>query len=115
MANVDDADEDSEPKDTQKLPVKAKAAKTGPLQPQVAFSAPKESGTIPRVSLSTFGVKDRKKKRLIISGISPNDSKKFEGAKRWCEVRMRISCLASKTQKSPELRRGSTDHQDAQG
>jgi hypothetical protein len=30
----------------------------------------------------------RKKKKLIVSGVAPDDAQKFEGVKRWCEVRV---------------------------
>ncbi|KXN88744.1 hypothetical protein AN958_06611 [Leucoagaricus sp. SymC.cos] len=33
----------------------------------------------------TLSRNKKKKKRLIISGVAPNDTKKFEGIKRWCE------------------------------
>lgn len=55
-------------------------------KPQVAFSATAKGGSIPRVSFSSLSSRGQKKKKLIISGIGPNDARKFEGVKRWCEV-----------------------------
>jgi len=52
-----------------------------PTMPYVAYSS-----NNPRVSLSSLGSsKNRKKKRLVISGIPSTDKPKFEAAKRWCE------------------------------
>lgn len=57
-----------------------------PTRPHVAYSSIGHRGTLPRVSFAG-GNGDKKKKKLVISGIAPNDTRKFEGAKRWCEVR----------------------------
>lgn len=54
-------------------------------KPEVAFSTAK-SNTLSKMSLATLTSKHSKKKRLIISGIAPNDARKFEGVKRWCEA-----------------------------
>jgi hypothetical protein len=59
-----------------------------PTVPYVAYS---NTGST-RLSLSSLSSATRmrkKKKRLIIRGIDINEGKKFEAAKRWCEV----SCL----------------------
>jgi len=46
--------------------------------------------------LSTMSMRNKKKKkRLIVSGIAVDDTKKFKGVKRWCEVGHFASCLAS--------------------
>lgn len=52
-------------------------------QPQVAFSAPKD-GTLSRFSSRN----QKKKKKLVISGISAGEARKFDNVKRWCEVRL---------------------------
>ncbi|THV07591.1 hypothetical protein K435DRAFT_848008 [Dendrothele bispora CBS 962.96] len=55
-------------------------------RPEVAFASSSKSGTMPRVALSTLGTRNqKKKKKLVVSGVSPNDLRKFEGVKRWCE------------------------------
>ncbi|KAF9076042.1 hypothetical protein BDP27DRAFT_879493 [Rhodocollybia butyracea] len=53
-------------------------------KPEVAFSSFTNS-TLSKKSFATFSTQNKKKKRLIISGISPNDIRKFDGVKRWCE------------------------------
>ncbi|EEB97937.1 hypothetical protein MPER_02645 [Moniliophthora perniciosa FA553] len=60
-----------------------RAMKSGPVRPEVAFSASSKGGTLPRVSFASLNQK--KKKKLVISGIAPNEARKFDGAKRWCE------------------------------
>ncbi|KAF9269969.1 hypothetical protein L218DRAFT_992644 [Marasmius fiardii PR-910] len=57
----------------------------GPMRPQVAFAASNKGGAIPRVSFASLSSRSQKKKKLVINGIAPNDVRKFEGAKRWCE------------------------------
>ncbi|KAF9076041.1 hypothetical protein BDP27DRAFT_1533324 [Rhodocollybia butyracea] len=52
-------------------------------KPEVAFSS-SPNNTLSKMSFAAL-TKNTKKKRLIISGISPNDTRKFEGIKRWCE------------------------------
>ena len=54
-----------------------------PNVPQIVYSA---NGPLPRVSFAS-PVRNKKKKKLIISGIGVNDTRGFEGVKRWCEVR----------------------------
>ncbi|KAJ7070826.1 hypothetical protein C8F01DRAFT_973949 [Mycena amicta] len=54
-------------------------------RPQIAYSPESnKSRTLPRVSFAALGSR-KKKKRLVISGIAADDSRKFEAAKRWCE------------------------------
>lgn len=55
----------------------------GPTQPHVAYSS---GATLPRVSLAAFGARHKKKKKLVVRGIGPNEFRKFEGVKQWCEV-----------------------------
>ncbi|KIK70756.1 hypothetical protein GYMLUDRAFT_65972 [Collybiopsis luxurians FD-317 M1] len=44
-----------------------------------------KSSTLSKMSFATLSSKSSKKKRLIISGIAPNDVRKFDGVKKWCE------------------------------
>ena len=45
------------------------------------------TGTLPRVKFSSLNTRSqRKKKKLVISGVGVGDTRKFEGIKRWCEV-----------------------------
>jgi len=61
---------------------------TSKSRPEVAFSSSGKSGTMPRVALSALSTRNqKKKKKLVISGVASNDTRKFEGVKRWCEVR----------------------------
>ncbi|KAK7059210.1 hypothetical protein VNI00_001837 [Paramarasmius palmivorus] len=60
------------------------ASRSGPSRPEVAFSGSNKGGTLPRVSFASLNQK--KKKKLVISGIAPNEARKFDGAKRWCET-----------------------------
>lgn len=43
------------------------------------------------IALSPVSRHRRKKKKLVISGIAVNDTRRFEGVKRWCEVRVLIT------------------------
>ncbi|KAF8913078.1 hypothetical protein CPB84DRAFT_1812018 [Gymnopilus junonius] len=44
-------------------------------------------GTLPRVKFSSLNSRtQRKKKKLIISGIGVTEARKFENLKRWCEI-----------------------------
>ncbi|ESK98069.1 hypothetical protein Moror_395 [Moniliophthora roreri MCA 2997] len=61
-----------------------RVTRSGPVRPEVAFSASSKGGTLPRVSFASLNQK--KKKKLVISGIAPNEARKFDGAKRWCET-----------------------------
>ncbi|KAF7307113.1 hypothetical protein MIND_00504700 [Mycena indigotica] len=54
-------------------------------RPEIAYSpGSSKSRTLPRVSFAALGPR-KKKKTLVISGISAVDTRKFEAAKRWCE------------------------------
>lgn len=68
----------------------ARLPKVNPTSPQVAFSASGKGGTMPRVSFASLSTRNSKKKKLIVSGIGPDDTRRFEGVKRWCEVRMNV-------------------------
>ncbi|KAJ3540319.1 hypothetical protein NMY22_g4350 [Coprinellus aureogranulatus] len=51
----------------------------------ISFSSP--SNTFSRVNLGSLGSKaQRKKKRLVISGVGVHETRKFEGVKQWCEI-----------------------------
>ncbi|KAJ3750668.1 hypothetical protein DFH05DRAFT_107387 [Lentinula detonsa] len=54
-------------------------------KPEVAFVASSKTNTLSKMSFAALSSKNNKKKRLIISGIAPNDVRKFEGVKKWCE------------------------------
>lgn len=60
----------------------------------VVYSSSSHGGTLSRMtSLSNINIpiipkNRRKKKKLIVSGVAPDDAQKFEGVKRWCEVRV---------------------------
>ncbi|KAG5654701.1 hypothetical protein H0H81_007457 [Sphagnurus paluster] len=56
-----------------------------PTRPHVAYSS---GGALPRVNLASLSSRHRKKKKLVVSGVGPNELRKFEGVKRWCEVRI---------------------------
>jgi hypothetical protein len=64
-----------------KLPVK----QDNRQGPEVAYSSENKSRTLPRVSFASLGTRKRKK-RLVISGLPAGEARKFEAAKRWCEV-----------------------------
>ncbi|KAF5388552.1 hypothetical protein D9757_004612 [Collybiopsis confluens] len=60
----------------------------GPVSPVVAVSKPEivfKSNTLPKMSFATLLSKSSKKKRLIVSGIAPNDVRKFDGVRNWSE------------------------------
>lgn len=40
-----------------------------------------------RISFTSLSSR-KKHRKLIVSGIAPNDTRRFEGVKRWCEVRV---------------------------
>ncbi|KAK0208828.1 hypothetical protein DFS33DRAFT_1380318 [Desarmillaria ectypa] len=63
----------------------ARSPKANPTSPQIAFSASGKGGTMPRVFFASLSTRNSKKKKLIISGIGPDDTRRFEGVKRWCE------------------------------
>ncbi|KAK0466444.1 uncharacterized protein EV420DRAFT_830615 [Desarmillaria tabescens] len=63
----------------------ARLPKANPTSPQIAFSASGKGGTMPRVSFASLSTRNSKKKKLIVSGIGPDDTRRFEGVKRWCE------------------------------
>jgi len=75
--DLDDDDDDSAHSDRQ-APKQYR-----PSRPQVAYSA---SGTLTRVGFASLSSRQRKKKKLVISGIGFNEPRKFDGVKRWCEV-----------------------------
>ncbi|RDB29417.1 hypothetical protein Hypma_015760 [Hypsizygus marmoreus] len=52
-------------------------------RPHVAYSS---GGTLPRVSLASLSSREKKKKKLVVSGVGRSDARKFEGVKRWCET-----------------------------
>lgn len=54
-----------------------------PTRPQVAYSA--VGSTCHRVKFTTLASRQRKKKKLVVSGVAFDDVKKFEGVKNWCE------------------------------
>ncbi|KAF8640355.1 hypothetical protein AX17_000026 [Amanita inopinata Kibby_2008] len=70
-----DDDEDIEPPPPQQ-------ASTSSKRPQIAYSS---GGALPRVHFSSLTRRHKKKRRLVVSGIKPNDSRKFDNLKRWCE------------------------------
>ncbi|TFK77315.1 hypothetical protein BDN72DRAFT_38316 [Pluteus cervinus] len=74
--NVDFDLSDDEDEEQDQVP----ALRPQPTIPQVAYS----SGSN-RVSLSSLSSR-KKKRKLVISGIAPNDTRRFEGVKRWCET-----------------------------
>jgi hypothetical protein len=53
-----------------------------PTEVQVVYSSHPSKNTLRRVSFSSA-----KKKKLVVNGIAPHDTAKFEALKRWCEVR----------------------------
>jgi hypothetical protein len=54
------------------------------IRPSIPYSF---AGTLPRVKFSSLNTRSqRKKKKLVISGIGVNETRKCEGIKRWCEV-----------------------------
>ncbi|KAG7452373.1 uncharacterized protein BT62DRAFT_300396 [Guyanagaster necrorhizus] len=63
----------------------ARLLKMNPTSPQIAFSASGKGGTVPRVSFASLSTCNSKKKKLIIGGIGPNDTRRFQGVQRWCE------------------------------
>ena len=55
------------------------------IRASIPFSS--STGTLPRVKFSSLNTRSqRKKKKLVISGVGVGDTRKFEGIKRWCEV-----------------------------
>ncbi|KAF8221674.1 hypothetical protein L208DRAFT_1426555 [Tricholoma matsutake] len=43
------------------------------------------SGTLPRVNFAPLSSRQKKKRKLVVSGVGHKDFRKFEGVKRWCE------------------------------
>ena len=65
-------------------PISFRARHHDTIRPSIPYSS---SGTLPRVNFSSLNPRSqRKKKKLVISGVSAGDTQKFEGIKRWCEV-----------------------------
>ncbi|KAG6911610.1 hypothetical protein DXG01_011913 [Tephrocybe rancida] len=62
--------------------VKPPAKQPDPTRPHVAYSS---GGTLPRVSLASLSSRHKKKKKLVVRGVGPNEFRKFEGVKQWCE------------------------------
>ena len=60
-----------------------------PTRAHVIYSS---GGTLPRVKFASLGSRQKKKRKLIISGVGHKDSRKFAGVKRWCEVRLSVIC-----------------------
>ncbi|GLB35937.1 hypothetical protein LshimejAT787_0302250 [Lyophyllum shimeji] len=80
-ANVDHGDDDVDDDNCEAVVQPAK--QHDPTRPHVAYSS---GGTLPRVSLASLSSRHRKKKKLVVRGVGPNDARKFEGVKRWCET-----------------------------
>ncbi|KAF8898971.1 hypothetical protein BD779DRAFT_1666720 [Infundibulicybe gibba] len=56
--------------------------KFDPTKPHVAYAA----ANLPRVTFASLsGRNQKKKKKLVVSGVGIRDVRKFEGIKRWCE------------------------------
>ncbi|KAF8807797.1 hypothetical protein BYT27DRAFT_7097490 [Phlegmacium glaucopus] len=54
------------------------------IRPSIPYSSAR---TLPRVKFSSLNTRSqRKKKKLVISGIGVDETRKFEGIKRWCEI-----------------------------
>jgi hypothetical protein len=51
-------------------------------------------GTLPRVNFASLSSRQKKKRKLIVSGVGHKDSRKFEGVKRWCEVKLSVICCS---------------------
>lgn len=62
------------------------------LRPSVAYSSKR---SLSRIHLPSLSSRHQKKKKLVVSGIQPEDTPKFEGVKRWCEVCCRVIILRS--------------------
>jgi hypothetical protein len=58
-----------------------------PPRAQVVYSS---GGT--RVNFTSLSSRQKKKRKLIVSGVGHKDFRKFEGVKRWCEVTLTIIC-----------------------
>ncbi|KAL0951494.1 hypothetical protein HGRIS_008179 [Hohenbuehelia grisea] len=61
--------------------LEASRSKTGVTRPTVAYA----SANQPRVSFASLSSRNSKKKKLVVSGVGPNETRRFEGVKRWCE------------------------------
>ena len=53
-------------------------------RPQIAYSSGRR---LPRMHFSSLAKRHKKKRRLVVTGIKPNDVRKFDSLKSWCEVR----------------------------
>lgn len=72
--------------DAQQQPQHREQAKK--KKPHVVYSS-QNGGTLSRMtSFSNLALSrsKRKKKKLVVSGVAVNDTRRFEGVKRWCEV-----------------------------
>ncbi|KAF8632943.1 hypothetical protein AX15_001549 [Amanita polypyramis BW_CC] len=74
-------DEELDEVDEEDGPPPPSAQKTS-TRPQIAYSS---GGSFARVHFSSLTKRHKKKRRLIVSGIRPNDALKFDSLKRWCE------------------------------
>ncbi|KAF8167684.1 hypothetical protein B0H34DRAFT_792379 [Crassisporium funariophilum] len=76
LDNVEDDEDDLDPPATFR-------PRPGSTRPSIPYPS---GGTLPRVKFSSLnGRSQRKKKRLVISGVGVGEVRKFEGVKRWCE------------------------------
>ncbi|KAK2461582.1 hypothetical protein APHAL10511_006045 [Amanita phalloides] len=71
---LDEIDEESEPSH---LPVPETSTR-----PQIAYSS---GSRLSLVRFPSLARRHKKKRRLVVSGIKPNDVRKFESLKQWCE------------------------------
>ena len=76
-AELDDVEEEGE------LP--SPPAPEASTRPQVAYSSGRR---LPRMHFSSLARRHKKKRRLVVTGIKPNDVRKFDSLKSWCEVRL---------------------------
>lgn len=54
-------------------------------RPQIAYSSARHRS---RMHFPSLAKRHKKKRRLVVSGIKPNDVRKFDSLKRWCEVNL---------------------------
>ncbi|TFK36926.1 hypothetical protein BDQ12DRAFT_667453 [Crucibulum laeve] len=81
LDNLDDLGNENHHSNT----ISASQSKGTLTRGSVAFTS--AGGTRSRVTFSSLSSRNqKKKKKLIISGIGVNEMRKFEGVKRWCET-----------------------------
>ncbi|KAG5353645.1 hypothetical protein C0989_003782 [Termitomyces sp. Mn162] len=80
-SNVSSLEGEDEEDDTHHA-IKQPAKQPDPTRPHVAYSS---GAALPRVSLAALSTRHKKKKKLVVRGIGPNEVRKFEGVKQWCE------------------------------